>query len=372
MHSMQQKSIPQLTGIRAIAAIGVVLFHLGGDLATLLPASKVLNRFIHSGYLGVDIFFVLSGFILAYNYLLVPWSFHTYKNFLWLRLARIYPVHLFTLLLLVPIVLREHFFHIEVQSAIDTSMQAWFANVGLLQGWPALVHNTSWNFPAWTISDEWSMYLLFPLLTIWLGRKKLAVPMLWLCFAGCFALLILIYRILPDPGNPIQTGLPRILCEFTAGVILFLLFKAPARIPASPALLALLTCALAALLAGRLRIAICTVPVFALLLLRLAQGESWLSRILAWRWLVYGGEASYSLYMTHAFSLLLLTKFLPSARFAGTHLYTRLGVLAIYVATICALAVLTFEWIEKPCRRWMRNAARSAPEPTLPVTGSNV
>ena len=61
-------TIRALTGLRAVAAVWVVLFHYRGDVLTLLPAARPLEPLMASGYLGVDVFFVLSGFVLAYNY----------------------------------------------------------------------------------------------------------------------------------------------------------------------------------------------------------------------------------------------------------------------------------------------------------------
>ena len=75
-----------LTGLRGVAALWVLWYHACDAART--------PQFGFGGYLGVDIFFVLSGFVLAYNYAGVRL---TYAGFLWKRLARIYPVNLVTL-----------------------------------------------------------------------------------------------------------------------------------------------------------------------------------------------------------------------------------------------------------------------------------
>ncbi|MGB2665793.1 MAG: acyltransferase family protein, partial [Candidatus Acidiferrum sp.] len=83
----------RLTGIRAVAAIFVVFFHFGDSFAALFPAFGVLRPIYKSGDMGVDLFFMLSGFVLSLNYLdgFRTISRGSYRKFLRARLARIYP-----------------------------------------------------------------------------------------------------------------------------------------------------------------------------------------------------------------------------------------------------------------------------------------
>src|SRR5689334_9429569 len=90
-----------LTGIRGVAALWVVLFHLPNPLAGTAFA-QVLSR----GYLGVDLFFILSGFVLSYAYrdaLPEKPMVRQALRFYAVRLARIYPLHVFVLALFVTI-----------------------------------------------------------------------------------------------------------------------------------------------------------------------------------------------------------------------------------------------------------------------------
>src|SRR3546814_14984278 len=90
---MPGRDILHLTGLRAVAALMVLSMHLdqiyGNVLARYLAP-------IDQGYLGVDVFFVLSGFILSHVYA-AEISARTYGVFLWRRFARLYPIHLATL-----------------------------------------------------------------------------------------------------------------------------------------------------------------------------------------------------------------------------------------------------------------------------------
>ena len=95
--------IRQLTGIRFVAAAWVLLYHLQGPLNTLgLLAIPILPDVMRVGRLGVDLFFALSGFILTHTYLtrLGPrLAGRKTIDFWWLRLARVYPVHLVMLVI---------------------------------------------------------------------------------------------------------------------------------------------------------------------------------------------------------------------------------------------------------------------------------
>src|SRR5690349_25057093 len=93
------EAIPGLTGLRGIGAVWVLLFHWSWMRYGQVP---VLDR----GYMGVDLFFLLSGFVLTHVYLkTLPLNVRAYRKFLIVRLARIYPLHLFVLLCLAGAVL---------------------------------------------------------------------------------------------------------------------------------------------------------------------------------------------------------------------------------------------------------------------------
>jgi peptidoglycan/LPS O-acetylase OafA/YrhL len=124
----------QLDALRFFFAVIVVLVHTIGFKLTL----------IHGGF-AVDFFFVLSGFVLSHALICRPVSA---AEFAWARLARLYPLHLVTLLWLVCL----------VGGAIADpprhyQLAALGLNLVLLQGaWSLNVH--AWNFPSWSISVE--------------------------------------------------------------------------------------------------------------------------------------------------------------------------------------------------------------------------
>jgi peptidoglycan/LPS O-acetylase OafA/YrhL len=93
--------IKALTGLRIVAAVWVVLFHFRPMLRDAVPGFRdALAPVLNCGAQGVDLFFILSGFVLTWNYLDRmggSWSMRATVHFLWLRLARVWPVYLVTL-----------------------------------------------------------------------------------------------------------------------------------------------------------------------------------------------------------------------------------------------------------------------------------
>ena len=171
---MRNAELSALTGIRFYAALGVFLYHV----PSFIPGMKAFGGsgvLFNLGDLGVSFFFVLSGFILTYNYANVfregvPSA--GYKRFLWDRLTKIYPVHFLTLLIVLPIAI------FSPQWPLD-----WRAvpfHLVLLQCfWPSPTPAFSdyLNKPSWSISCEWFFYLLAPVAMFCvLGKSRRWVP----------------------------------------------------------------------------------------------------------------------------------------------------------------------------------------------------
>ena len=117
---------------------------------------------VAKGYLGVELFFTLSGFILCHVYLdSVADGGFRYFGFLWARLARIYPLHLATLAGVGVMALAAQ----AAGRTIEASVLSWSslpANLLLVHAW-GFAPVAGWNHPSWSISAEWFAYLTFPL-----------------------------------------------------------------------------------------------------------------------------------------------------------------------------------------------------------------
>jgi peptidoglycan/LPS O-acetylase OafA/YrhL len=356
LHDHHQR-LGALTGIRAFAAVWVVLYHFQDEIFGLLPGLRVARPFLQAGYSGVDLFFVLSGFILAYNYLHRlgerP-SASAYGSFLWVRLARIYPLHFVTLNAMAAIWVGARLANVAIydSQSVSHTGTSYATNLTLTQAW--WNDRLSWNDVAWSVSAEWLAYLVFPLLAIVLVNYRSR----WLSWAGvalAYLVLEVTWRVVY--WDQFGGALVRIGTEFLAGCFLFKVFECTRRsrtwstvsIVASVAIIAATW-----LVDGPGYHAIVLAPLFGLLVLSLAFSSGPLAGILARRGPIFWGEASYALYLTHQIVGSVLHKVLPVDSFAGHTLLIRVGGLTIYISLIAGTAVAAYLLVERPARDRLR------------------
>src|ERR1700759_4633296 len=181
--------IKALTGLRIIAAVWVVLFHFRPMLSDASPDFRdALAPVLNCGAQGVDLFFILSGFVLTWNYLdRMGWSWSTRStlHFLWLRLARVWPVYLVTLhLAALWGIFTLHVGHVPSQGIDRFTAVSYVRQVLLVQLWfQPFFDNSSWDGPAWSISAEWLAYILFGVLVLVIFRLERATRarnLMWL------------------------------------------------------------------------------------------------------------------------------------------------------------------------------------------------
>jgi len=353
-----RQELRALTGLRALAAFWVVLFHLRHQFLFAFPETGFwLRAPLVSGYLGVDLFFVLSGFVISYCYAdtLAKFSWQRYLAFLWARLCRIYPVHLFALItvlvLSTGLVEGVHF-----AKSSNSSTEAFVENLLMTHAWALPVVKT-WNYPAWSISSEWFAYLFFPaflVLTLRLRKPSAAALFTFALLAGAGLLYWLTeYR------NHSAYAMVRIVVGFSLGCILWHLYRAGTGAD-MPWGVIVPTCFAGTIVAATMWHASALRPIVwaPLTLAAVVYGLAWGNGVLA-RWLgrpfmVYWGRLSYSLYMTHWICLHVIESYWPSQNLVGTDLATRAGRVALTVAAILAATAATYHLVEEPLRWRLR------------------
>ena len=349
--------IDALTGVRAVAASWVLLLHTMRLVQALWPSSSIVGPVAQRGYLGVDLFFVLSGYILYFTYrgATLSQGREGIGRFLWLRLARIYPVHLAVTLV---VVLGVGLATLVGRRFGDPAVYAPSRlpeHVLLVQAWTSAPSPT-WNGPSWSVSSEWAGYLLFPWIAAAATRLRTArgaLGLVALSFGGSWILLE--SATVSSLDLTTRGGLARFMVEFVIGILLARAVELrPLSLRSARYLPELLTIVMAiALAAGAPDIVLA--GLLAVAVPSLAASDGWIARALSSPAFVALGQRSYALYMTHGLVLLLLEALAGGARLSAS-VPIEERVLMTFAAAV-ALGVtteLTYRRIEEPARAWMR------------------
>ncbi|MHC1561831.1 acyltransferase family protein [Actinomycetospora sp. C-140] len=373
--------IPALTGLRAVAAVWVLAHHL-----SFLPVTGYAEWFapvaplLAAGGLGVDLFFVLSGFLLARSYL-DRWQGTPRPReafgFVWARVARIWPLYAAVVVLAglwctVRAVLGSDGVITWQGAQPGLDPVSWLRQLTLTQMWDSPgIDGVSFVLPAWSVSAEWAAYLAFPLLAggAWLlrGRPRPVLAALAVLAATPTAAAAVLNALDGDWGG---FWAVRLAAGFTAGVLTWLVVR---RVPATRAvsrwahrvLLVVLaevgvvvywaaTAPSTATITPDARTYL-AVPLLPLLVGALALTDGPVARALGTRRLRHGGRISYALYLVHfpliEMALVAMTRIpaLAPDTAAAALLVPHLAVAAL------VLAHLAYRYVEVPGQAWMRD-----------------
>lgn len=348
------QEIRGLTGLRGIAALTVFLAHTretleGRGLALGVP--QWVERLFLSGGRQVDIFFALSGFILALIY--QRWfaqsvSTESYFKFLRRRFARIWPMHAFMLLLIAAFVGAVFYFHIQTQTGIEKySMASFPVTLFMLHGWGFVgPQGGAWNPPSWSVSIEAAAYLVFPFFI--LVTSRLAAQRPWVLVGIMTAVGFAVNAITPW-GLAGLEGLGRGLSEFSFGCAIASLYGTPFASWTQTRLGSALSVALLAVCYLLVRdtnffCALCAAP----LILSLC-GTNAVSRLLGWGPFYFLGEISFSIYLGHFLFSTVSYRIINPAWMLTGWLPTVVGLIGIF-AFVVILSTITYYTIEKPGR----------------------
>ncbi|HTC75457.1 MAG TPA: acyltransferase [Edaphobacter sp.] len=364
--------LPALTGIRTLLAIFIILFHFTP------PHLGLLYPFIDNGYVFVGVFFLISGYVLTYNYADRGRSLS--KREFWLaRVSRLYPVYLFVLLISLSMVQDE--WHTRSHAEF---WQGMILTPFVLQGWSPSVA-TFWNTVAWTLTSECVLYAAFP----WLIRLpwpkqplRLVALLITLWCIGLIPHSLYLYLNPDHIVGPVDrysssqlirflkyTPLPYV-CTFLTGVTLGKLQHALTltqrqRFTLAAGSLAAVGLFFYALVGHTPYLLIhggLMTPVFAALVLGLS-GPHPISALFSWRPLLLIGESSYCLYLLHFNVFQLLHTYHVPERL---HLAVLEPWLSYAILILLALAV--FHFVEVPARKAILDRFSRKPRPLIPAS----
>lgn len=345
-----------LTALRFAAALWVAVYTFWPNLAGA-PQTTVVAK----GYLGVELFFVLSGFILSHVYLQAAGEKRfSYRGFLWARIARVYPLHLATLIGVGGLAAAA----LIAGMSVDANVLSWSslpANLLMLHAW-GLAPVAGWNHPSWSISAEWFAYLCFPLFAFvfWRLRDRPVAAVV-----GTAAFLTVLYFVFEQTaGFPlteatIRWGALRIVPCFALGCALYLVYRKAGAQLSAPAAGAGAAIAFV-LMMGSAALGLwdgITVLCAGALILALAALPNARAGWLASRPAVYLGEISYSVYMVCVpWNLLAvgLAAKLTEAPDKQLQIFVWLAILAL----LPVVAAVSYHLVERPARQALRGLTK--------------
>ena len=345
----QQGRLAGLDALRGLAALGVLFWHYGAHF-NATPLADWLSPFYNAGLYLVDVFFVLSGFLLGTLYS-EPSS---WRAFLFKRMARLFPLHWVTLVVVA--VLQHWYMQLTGAGFIYTYNDSlhFFLNLGLLQ-YVGLQEGFSFNGPAWSISVEWLVNLIFVMLLL-LPRLRGALTAT-LVIGSATSLWFLGGRVIEssslwgwlDPalvrgvfGFFTGVGLASIMQSkpalshlwdgigLTAGATLIVFMNNRELQQMSGVDFAIVGLAIPGMVAGFI------------------NGAT-LVRVSQWRGLVWLGEVSFSVYLWHFPAQIVMGMIVA----CGTEIqFTSTWVLVGFITTCYVVGHLSFVFLERPAQRF--------------------
>jgi peptidoglycan/LPS O-acetylase OafA/YrhL len=347
-----------LDSYRFLAASLICIYHFNKDnVLGLLQISPSFQLF----RLGVDFFFILSGFVIAKTYLGRINSVDDYKTFMWKRIARLYPLHLVTLL--VGIVGGLLIGHRALQEGTNPeifSSTAIVANLTLTHSF-GVTNYGSFNIPSWSISAEMFVYILFPLFVFLATRLPLLVNVaLILAYVGTTILVRNQLGLRDWTLTWYDWGALRAIPTFFAGVLIAQALStrwrnfAPSIWWAHAAFLLTLVP-----MHFLMRDEWILFGFFMVVLLAAAAEQNGAKSMLQHKICVHLGNASFSLYMWHM--PIKVAIFAITAKLLGTTLVPMWGAAFASYAASLVVALLCYRYFEIPIRDAVIASMRKKP-----------
>ncbi|MCB1510146.1 MAG: acyltransferase [Hyphomicrobiaceae bacterium] len=350
-----------LDALRFLMAFCVVLFHYEILISPhLAPEHRLFGAFDAA----VDFFFMLSGFVICHVYGHAQWNMANYASYLWRRLARIYPLHLLTLVACLAVIALAAKSGMKVNNLGRYDLADLPAQLLMVHAWGVSDH-LSFNTVSWSISAEFFVYLLFPLLATVVraaGWVRAAVVVIVL-----MATLSFVTSTVIEPHwlrRSYDFGALRALPTFTAGIVLWHLChqtNRPTRAVANWfAAIAAIVLAMGLMLLQQSREALLIAFAAAIVAVARAEATAPLSGRIA-NLLQTLGNASYGLYMLHLMIGMAIFKIAVPRIGLLRDMPLLAAALALAISLVAAIA--SYRVFEAPVRRLL---TRRRSQPTIP------
>lgn len=314
-YGFMTNKIKSIQALRGIACVAVVAFHNRAELTGQFPS---LNKILSSGVVGVDLFFILSGFVITLSVARTCTGIAAAGDFLKRRALRLLPAYF--ILLLVNFLLGGAMATFHYPDKVQSLIAALTLSVYMPHHAPFYMDDEGFLNVRWTLNYEFLFYLIMAVcllvrarwaaLTVALGGVLVALPMA----AGHQPTLStdgydMGYSYINLMTNPI-------IWQFAAGVLIGLVYPHMARLPVAtrvPFLIAAVVLAVQHFSVNQYvgHGLMASGTVLALLLAAVAFNDSWLGRVTP-RWLVFVGDISFSVYLIHIVTMRQMYKVFPA------------------------------------------------------------
>ena len=371
-----------ITGLRIIAALWVVTYHFHLLDFEMYPSFLgFLDPVTKAGFLGVDVFFVLSGFIITHTYLsrMGPrLALRPAGSFLWARLSRMWPAFAavttaYGLFIVLGFAVRPGVGWIGQTAELNLSASGYVQQLFLVHLWsrPTVI-GSAWVGPGWSVSAEWAAYVLFLIVALLLWRlRHAAAPAL----AIGAIVLVAVYALTTTAWDDYAfRWFAQVMVEFIAGALIYLAIRRLqwtslrhqiARwtlvvvVPVMVLALYLLPTSVGdGLHLSGLAVLITLLPLVIgaagfLGLTATPSRRDYVTRILSSRAIVHGGRISYSLYLVHAPVNGVFQRLHAAAPWPSWGPLQLLP-MATLIGISLLVAHLTWRFIEEPARLRLR------------------
>ena len=342
--------ITKLDGLRGVFSLMVAVYHYP---AQYVPGFIHDSFIVAKSHLFVDFFFVLSGFVITYNYHNLINTRAELGRFVQKRFTRLYPLLLYTTLVCLFLVVGVGTFlpqFVNAKQSLGSSLTDTINTLLFLNSTPVFGDSQGMNYPSWSISSEMFAYLFFGVVTLWAGQQKKNSVLASAIFIGM--IFIFIKPLMGIEGN---YEFVRGIVSFNIGYFVYVYAKKDIKIGNGWEI------ALLSLFLGLFYIAsvvkedvlwrtiveACVIPLFfgwSIFTLRHTNGA--VSKLMETRPFQFLGKISYSVYLNHSILVVIFPRAIFSFFKLPQSIVTEIAVLILSLLLIIVYSHFTYSIIE--------------------------